>query len=269
MSALLSKWISDPGLLPRAADQDAVGLAAERWTEAGDGTGDPGDAEFARRLLEDPAGNALLDAVFGNSPFLSQSMSSEFAFAREALEQGPDAAFARVLAELARTRQDQTGLTGVMREMRIAKRRCSLVVGLADIAGAWPLDRICGALSQFADATLSVAAAHLLTSASAAGEFTLADDNDPERDSGLIVLGMGKLGARELNYSSDIDLIVLFDPDRIAYTGRTSLQQCFVRLTRNLVKIMDERTADGYVFRTDLLTDRHRRHDQQRSRLDV
>jgi len=252
VSALLSKWISDPGLLPRAADQDAVGLGAERWTEAGDGTGDPDDSEFARRLLEDPAGNALLDAVFGNSPFLSQSMSSEFAFAREVLEQGPDAAFARVLAELAQTRQNQTGLTGVMREMRIAKRQCSLVVGLADIAGAWPLDRVCGALSQFADATLSMAAAHLLTSAAAAGEFTLADDNDPERDSGLIVLGMGKLGARELNYSSDIDLIVLFDPDRIAYTGRTSLQQCFVRLTRNLVKIMDERTADGYVFRTDL-----------------
>ncbi len=252
MNAFLSKWISDPGLLPRAADQDAVRLAAERWTEAGDGTGDPDDAEFARRLLEDPAGGALLDAIFGNSPFLSQSMSSEFAFARVVLERGPDAAFARVLAELARTRQDQADLTGVMREMRIAKRRCSLVVGLADIAGAWPLDRVCGALSQFADATLSVAAAHLLTSAAAAGEFTLANDDDPERDSGLIVLGMGKLGARELNYSSDIDLIVLFDLDRIAYTGRTSPQQCFVRLTRNLVKIMDERTADGYVFRTDL-----------------
>ena len=133
------------------------------------------DSEFARRLLEDPAGNALLDAVFGNSPFLSQSMSSEFAFAREVLEQGPDAAFARVLAELAQTRQHQTELTGVMREMRIAKRRCSLVVGLADIAGAWRLDRVCGALSEFADATLSVAAAHLLTSAAAAGEFTSDD----------------------------------------------------------------------------------------------
>ena len=252
MSALLSKWISDPELLPRAADQDAARLAAERWIEAGDGTGDPADAAFARRVTEDPAGGALLDAVFGNSPFLSQSMSSEFAFARQIFEQGPDVAFERVLTELARTRQDQADQSGVMREMRIAKRRCSLVVGLADIAGAWSLDRVCGALSQFADEALSVASANLLSSGAAAGEFTLADHDDPERNSGLIVLGMGKLGAHELNYSSDIDLIVLFDPERITYTGRTTLQQCFVRLTRNLVKMMDERTADGYVFRTDL-----------------
>ena len=252
MSALISNWISEPHLLPHAADQDAARLAAESWIEAGDRTGDPTDAEFARRLPDDPVGGALLDAVFGNSPFLSQAMSNEFAFVREILERGPDAAFARVLRELAGTRRDQDDLPSVMREMRIAKRRCSLVVGLADIASTWPLDRVCGALSQFADAALGVAAAHLLSSAAAAGEFSLADDHDPEHNSGLIVLGMGKLGARELNYSSDIDLIVLFDSDRIAYTGRTSLQQCFVRLTRNLVRMMDERTVDGYVFRTDL-----------------
>ena len=252
MSALLSKWVSNPDLLPRGADQGAVRLETERWTEAGDGTGDPSDAEFARLLLEDPTDAALLGATFGNSPFLSQSMSSEFAFARAALEQGPDVAFARVLSELARTCRGQADMATVMREMRIAKRRCSLVVGLADIAGAWPLERVCGALSEFADATLSVAAAHLLSTTAAAGEFTLTDCDDPERGSGLIILGMGKLGALELNYSSDIDLIVLFDPERIAYTGRTSPQQCFVRLTRNLVKMMDERTADGYVFRTDL-----------------
>ena len=252
MSALLSKWVSNPDLLPCGADRDAVRLETERWTEAGNGTGDASDAEFARRLLEDPTGAALLGAVFGNSPFLSQSMSSEFRFAREALEQGPDVSFSRVLAELAVPRQAKVDMTSVMRELRIAKRRCSLLVGLADIAGAWPLDRVCGALSEFAGAALSVAAAHLLSTTAAAGEFTLAHGDDPERGSGLIVLGMGKLGARELNYSSDIDLIVLFDPERIAYTGRTSLQQCFVRLTRNLVKMMDERTADGYVFRTDL-----------------
>ena len=53
MSALLSKWISDPDLLPRAADQDAARLAAERWTEAADGTGDPADAEFFSPFEED------------------------------------------------------------------------------------------------------------------------------------------------------------------------------------------------------------------------
>ncbi|CAN0565275.1 unnamed protein product, partial [Laminaria digitata] len=78
------------------------------------------------------------------------------------------------------------------------------------------------------------------------------DPEDPEADSGLIILGMGKLGARELNYSSDIDLIILFDQDTVPYTGDGGLQHLFTRFARNLVALMDERTRDGYVFRTDL-----------------
>jgi glutamate-ammonia-ligase adenylyltransferase len=68
----------------------------------------------------------------------------------------------------------------------------------------------------------------------------------------LVVLGMGKLGAFELNYSSDIDLIVLFDPDRLRYRGRESPMAFAVRLTRALVHVLEHRTRDGYVFRTDL-----------------
>ena len=63
---------------------------------------------------------------------------------------------------------------------------------------------------------------------------------------------MGKLGARELNYSSDIDLMVLFENDKLTYTGKKSLSDCFVKLTQGLIQIIDERTVDGYVFRTDL-----------------
>ena len=63
---------------------------------------------------------------------------------------------------------------------------------------------------------------------------------------------MGKLGANELNYSSDIDLIVLYDPERVVYRGRRTLQDRYSKLTRDLVHVLQERTADGYVFRTDL-----------------
>ena len=190
-------------------------MAAERWTEAANETGNPADTEFAQSLLMDPAGSALLNAIFGNSPFLSQAMSIEFEFVRELFERGPDAIFNRLLTEVARTKHKQVDLPTVMHELRIAKRRCSLVVGLADIAGTWSLDQVCGALSQFADGVLGVAATHLLYSAANEGEFALVDNQNPENNSGLIILGMGKLGARELNYSSDVDLIVLFDPDRI------------------------------------------------------
>jgi glutamate-ammonia-ligase adenylyltransferase len=99
---------------------------------------------------------------------------------------------------------------------------------------------------------LSAACAHLLGAAASAGEIVLDDAADPEKGSGLVVLGMGKLGGCELNYSSDIDLIVLYDAERVRYTGRDPPGPFFVRLARDLVRMMEERTADGYVFRTDL-----------------
>ncbi len=63
---------------------------------------------------------------------------------------------------------------------------------------------------------------------------------------------MGKLGSRELNYSSDIDLIVLYDRAKVDYRGRRTLQDCFVRIVRDLVRLLQDHTEDGYVFRTDL-----------------
>ncbi len=93
----------------------------------------------------------------------------------------------------------------------------------------------------------------LLSKAAARGQFRPRDPAAPERGSGYIVLGMGKHGARELNYSSDIDLIVFYDPRRAPPRRRASSPEpFFVRLTRDLVRLMQERTGDGYVFRTDL-----------------
>ena len=70
--------------------------------------------------------------------------------------------------------------------------------------------------------------------------------------SGWIVLGMGKLGAHELNFSSDIDLIVFFDPEAPAIIDPLDGTELFSRLARRLVRILQDRTGDGYVFRTDL-----------------
>ncbi|MBT7032117.1 MAG: bifunctional [glutamine synthetase] adenylyltransferase/[glutamine synthetase]-adenylyl-L-tyrosine phosphorylase, partial [Rhodospirillaceae bacterium] len=84
------------------------------------------------------------------------------------------------------------------------------------------------------------------------GAIELPDRQNAAASSGLIVLGLGKLGARELNYSSDIDLIILFDPGAVASGQPDRLQQNFARLARDLVNILTERTEDGYVFRTDI-----------------
>src|SRR6185312_12087190 len=136
----------------------------------------------------------------------------------------------------------------LMRRLRIARRRVALIVGIADIAGAWSLDRQMAALTLFAETAIDAAIGHLLHRLPGT---PFAADAEPGA-SGLIVLGMGKLGGGELNYSSDIDLILLYDPARAPSVMRDVLHGFFNRLARELVRILDERTGDGYVFRTDL-----------------
>ena len=139
--------------------------------------------------------------------------------------------------------------------MRRAKRIIALTAAIADIGGLWPLERVTAALSDLAEASLSLGVAHLLLAAHEAGDLRLPDPADPAGGSGFTVLGMGKLGARELNYSSDIDLILMYDPAAPIYTDRTAgdaMRGFTSRLARGLVSLMETRDVDGYVFRTDL-----------------
>ena len=225
-----------------------MALGLERWTEAAAAL-ESETGERARRLAFDPDAKPLIEAVFGNSPFLAQAAAADPGVFCDILEQGSDGPAARALDQI---RQVPDQEPAVMRALRIAKRRVALATALADISGSWSLARVTETLSDLADAALGAAAKFLLRQAAANGAFTLADEIDPARGSGLVVLGMGKLGARELNYSSDIDLIVLYDPERIRTDAPESLQKHFVRLARGLVRLLEERTADGYVFRTDL-----------------
>ena len=195
---------------------------------------------------------ALLTAIFGNSPYLSQLVANEAAQFFAVLADGPDSVFNKLLndlAELGRTEGDESEL---LRHLRRAKRWAHLTVAVADIVGAWPLERVTGALSDFADAAVGAAIAFLLRQAHIAEELDLPHPDDPARESGLVILGLGKLGARELNYSSDIDLIVLFDLDVVRYRGRRTARECFVKLARNLVRLLQDSTQDGYALRVDL-----------------
>jgi glutamate-ammonia-ligase adenylyltransferase len=139
--------------------------------------------------------------------------------------------------------------------MRRAKRVVALATAVADIGGIWPLERVTATLSDLAEATLSLATAHLLRAAHDVGELRLPDPSDPARGCGFTALGMGKLGARELNYSSDVDLVLLYDPAAAIYTEASdghAMGMFTSRIARGLVSLMEARDADGYVFRTDL-----------------
>ncbi|NWJ25242.1 bifunctional [glutamine synthetase] adenylyltransferase/[glutamine synthetase]-adenylyl-L-tyrosine phosphorylase [Rhizobium sp. RM] len=140
----------------------------------------------------------------------------------------------------------------VMSRLRIAKRRLSFIAALADLARIFTARDTTRWLSDMADASLSAAIDHLLLAAHEGGKLVLRDVAAPSEGSGLIVLGMGKLGAHELNYSSDIDAVVFFEPSAGIMKDPLDATENFGRMMRRLVRIMQERTADGYVFRTDL-----------------
>lgn len=140
-------------------------------------------------------------------------------------------------------------LEAPMRGMRIAKEAAHLAIAGADLAGLWTLDQVVERLTQLADASTQAALRLAIRAAWAGGR--LGETRDSDAMPGLFVLAMGKMGARELNYSSDIDLIVLFDLDVIPVDGNR-VKEGMTRLTQSLVRILDERTEAGYVFRTDL-----------------
>ncbi len=235
---------SRPDKLPRAGDPAAAERGFARWARL---------AEPLRGV--DPAASPvaperLLEAVFGNSPYLGEALLAEPEVLRALLTCGPDAAFERLMAEVGAAPGDRRAR--LMASLRHSKRRLALLVALADLAGLWPLERVTAALSRFADLAVERALELTLREAAVRGEIERAAVDRPAAELGLVVLGMGKLGGDELNYSSDIDLIVLFDPERLGYRGREAPMACAVRLTRALVYVLEQRTQDGYVFRTDL-----------------
>src|SRR6204780_1971547 len=157
---------------------------------------------------------------------------------------------ALILALLSRRDEHEADL---MPALRRAKREAALLVALADIGGVWDVVAATEALTRFADAAVRAALAFLLRKHARAGLLALdVDAADIENGSGLVVLALGKHGARELNYSSDIDLIVLFDPAATSIPQGIEPGPLVAGMTRGLARLLQERTGDGYVLRVDL-----------------
>lgn len=192
----------------------------------------------------------FLGAVMANSAYLRDLCLLDPDRLGRILTANPDVFAADTI--LAGREARAEGEADLMRVLRKQKQELALCLGLADIAGAVDLDVVTRGLAEFADAALTAAIRFCLRDLAARGKFEIANPDRPEENSGLIVLAMGKHGAFELNYSSDIDLIVLYDPAITPMRGGAEAPVEFVRLTKRFVKIMQERTGDGYVFRTDL-----------------
>lgn len=234
-----------PNQWPAAYDNAAADRLVERFQAIG-------DTEAA--LLAAPGVLSLLRCLGGNSPYLSELALREATTFCHLVADGPDAAFARSLSKLNLV-SPSIKRPEIAAFLRQAKREIALIVAIADIGQIWPLETVTGALTELAEATLRLAICHLHCVAHATGAIHLRDPERPDFDCGFVALGMGKLGAAELNYSSDIDLILLYDTSSSVYASGSaadSVGSFTSRMARDLVGLMQNRDANGYVFRTDL-----------------
>ncbi len=214
--------------MPRAHDRDAARAMQTAF------------ADVAPDLRD------LLAATAGCSPYLQSLMQRQGGWLRDALRQSPEAVLADLLDAIAPHPADAVAV-----QLRLAKSRVALLTALADLGGVWPLESVTGALTALADRALAVGLRVLVADEIRRGKLPGAIPDDADTAAGMVILAMGKMGAGELNYSSDIDLICLFDQDR--YPGAAAeARSAFVRVTRRLMALIGDVTSAGYVFRCDL-----------------
>jgi [glutamine synthetase] adenylyltransferase / [glutamine synthetase]-adenylyl-L-tyrosine phosphorylase len=243
-----SDWFGGP--VPTLAPLDADQAALER-AELTEAATDAGLTRLAKLFAGKSRLAGFLSSAFDLSPFLR-----DFARRRpDVLERLFDRPLRQRLEELLgefAAAVDAPTEAAHMQSLRDLKAEAHFLIALADLSRTLPTAETVRLLSRLADAAIGCAVGFLLRDAHASGKLALQDEAEPGRGSGWIVLGMGKLGAHELNFSSDIDLIVFFDPEAPSVTDPFEATDLFSRLTRRLVRILQDRTEHGYVFRTDL-----------------
>jgi glutamate-ammonia-ligase adenylyltransferase len=191
-----------------------------------------------------------LAPVFGSSPYLASLARRDPVGLDRLLAAEPQARLDDILARTAAV--GGLGLEAAQVGLRKLKAELHLLTALADLGGVWDLDQVTGALTRFADAAVTSALAVAARGELEAGRLTRLGEGAEGPAPGWFCIAMGKQGAFELNYSSDIDVSVFFDPDRLPLAEGIEPEAFAVRLTQRLSDLMQARTAEGYVFRMDL-----------------
>ncbi|MCO5129822.1 MAG: bifunctional [glutamine synthetase] adenylyltransferase/[glutamine synthetase]-adenylyl-L-tyrosine phosphorylase [Xanthobacteraceae bacterium] len=199
-----------------------------------------------------PLAHASLAGIAEASPYLFDLMRADAGRLVRLLRCHPDAHFAALIAKAAADVPVAADQAEAMQLLRRLKAEAALMIALCDIGGVWPVMRVTQALTDLAVTSVQCALRFLLLQEAARGKILPPVAARPEEGSGLVVLAMGKMGAGELNYSSDVDLIVFFDLAAPTLAPDIEPQPFFVRLTQGLSRMLQQRTGDGYVFRVDL-----------------
>jgi glutamate-ammonia-ligase adenylyltransferase len=214
-------------------------------------------AERLRSYLAQSAWTERLEAawpalapVVAASPYLAGLARRDPKRLDALLADDPQARLEDILARTSKAAR--LDLPGAQVRLRELKAELHLLTALADLGGVWDLDQVTGALTRFADAAVAAALTVAARGEVEAGRLTRLGEGAHGPVPGWFCVAMGKQGAFELNYSSDIDVSVFFDPDAMPLAPGVESEAFAVRLTQRLSDLMQLRTADGYVFRMDL-----------------
>jgi glutamate-ammonia-ligase adenylyltransferase len=221
--------------------------AAERALEI---VGDAADAAGWRATLD--AAWPALAPVFGASPYLASLVRRSPERLRSVLQHDPRTRFDRLIAATAQVAVDDGELATVKQRLRVLKGDAHLLTALADLGGVWSLEETTEALTRFADATVEAALSTIARAERGRDRLRAEPGSNGGPIPGLFGLAMGKWGAGELNYSSDIDLSLFYDPDALIISDKVEPQAFVDRCAQALAQLLSDRTADGYVFRVDL-----------------
>ncbi|MFH1557149.1 MAG: bifunctional [glutamine synthetase] adenylyltransferase/[glutamine synthetase]-adenylyl-L-tyrosine phosphorylase [Pseudomonadota bacterium] len=243
-SLAASMWEA-PVLCDAEAAKIKLGYALE-------GLDPTGRARIDAILAEHPRARDVLLGVSEFSPFLHDLIRADPRRLLRALEGAPAAHIAALTEACRQAVAHAADEAQAMTALRRMRAEAALTIALADIGGAMDLVQVTRALTDVADTALGAALDFLLAEAVSAGKLLPPDPATPAVGCGLAVIAMGKHGARELNYSSDVDLIVVYDRDVAPLAAGVEPSPFFVKITRALVRMLQERTGDGYVLRVDL-----------------
>lgn len=188
------------------------------------------------------AKEGAINSAKTNAPYLAESLELNPMLANQFLRSEPEQIFIELVDELPVIVSD---LETEMKLLRQFKRKTHLVFALADIAEIWTWVEVTEHLTQLADICMRRI---LLASGQAQG--VVGDFENPVP--GLFVLAVGKYGGRELNYSSDVDFNVFYDPEKVVLPNPARAERTLIKLVQGLVRGMEAITEDGYIFRTDL-----------------
>src|SRR5258708_23696671 len=242
---LAARFVDGPHVsAPDKAEQRLKDWLTDLGSEQADAIGD--------LIARFPRAKTILSGVAEASPYLFDLVRADGARALRLLECDPEPYLAQLIEDTSRVVLAASSEADVMRLLRHMKSEAALLIALCDIGGVRPVMAVTAALTDLAVASVQAALRYVLRQGAAPGPRAPPHPPCPEDDSGLVVLAMGKMGAGELESSSDNDLIVFFDSSAPTLAPDIEPQPIFVRVTQGLSRLLAECTGDGCVFRVDL-----------------